>query len=285
MRAPARSPRAFGFSRALFLGAAVLFAACATAHSDFERASRANTPAAFREFLRKHPNSEFKPQAQRAIARLEAKEARSREKRARRRAEDEKRRWQEAESADTLQAYEAFLTHPRLKNSKFRPPAVAAYRKLVRQRALALGRPVERIRTLPSPGFNEQDLRKAFPAGRSSFIEEEGGAASPGPSRDAAAVAGHQFTTLTMASLSASVASSANPRLTAEIYGDPDRGLFVEIDRAVPARSRGAAAKGAAEASAQESIAFSGAGVIVLRSEGPTRVLELGGGSILEGAP
>jgi hypothetical protein len=285
VRAPVRSPRAFGFSRALSLGAAVLFAACATAHSDFERASRANTSAAYREFLRKHPDSEFKPQAERAIARLEAKEARSREERARKKAEDEKRRWQEAESADTLQAHEAFLTHPRLKNSKYRPQAVAAYKKLVRQRALALGRPVERIHTLPSPGFSAQDLRKAFPAGRSSFIEEEGGAASPAPSRDAPATAGHQFTTLSMASLTASVASSANPRLTAEIYADPERGLFVEIDRAIPARSRGAAAKGAAESSAEERIAFSGAGVIVLRSEGPTRVLELGGGSILEGAP
>lgn len=285
MRALVRSPRAFGFSRALFLGAAVLFTACATAHGDFERASRANTPAAFREFLREHPNSQFKPQAERAIARLEAREARSREERARRRAEDEKRRWQEAESADTLQSYEGFLTHPRLKNSRYRPQAVAAYKKLVRQRALALGRPVERIHTLPSPGFSAQDLRKAFPAGRSSFIEEEGGAAGPAPSRDAPAAAGHRFTTLSMASLSASVAGSANPRLTAEIYADPDRGLFVEIDRAVPARSRGAAAKGAAESSAEESIAFSGAGVIVLRSEGPTRVLELGEGTWLAGDP
>lgn len=277
------SPKDIRLSRILILGAAAigaaaLCAACATARSDFERASQKNTAAAFREFLRDHPNSEFKFQAEKAIARLEAKEARSREERLRKKAEDEKRRWQEAETANTLQAYEGFLTHPRLKNSKYRPQAAAAFKKLVRQRALALERPVERLHTLASPGFSAQDLRKAFPGSRSSYIEEEQDAAA---AQGAKSVIGHRFTTLSMSGLTASVTSGANPRLVAELYADPERGLFVEIDRAV----RGAASKEPEAGAPEENVAFSGAGVIVLRGDGPTRVLELGGGSILEGTP
>ncbi len=259
---------AIGLSRALFLGACALFVACATARSDYEWARQINTPAAYRDFLRDHPNSEFRPQAEKALARLEAKE-RPRDERLKKRPEDDKRRWQEAEAADTLQAYESFLTHSRLRSSKFRPQAIAAFRKLVRQRALSLERPVEQVHTLPSPGFSAQDLRKAFPAGRSSYIEEED---DPAGAPGAKAVVGHRFTTLNMAGLTAQVTSTVNPRLVAELYSDPERGLFVEIDRSV----------GAADGP-EERIAFSGAGVIVLRGDGPTRVLELGG--MVEAAP
>jgi cell division protein FtsN len=72
--------------------AAGALAACSSARDDFNKASAANTIAAYQEFLKQHPNTDLAVQAQSRLNALEDDQA-----------------WSDAQKANTLEAYQKYL--------------------------------------------------------------------------------------------------------------------------------------------------------------------------------
>jgi hypothetical protein len=72
--------------------AALTLAACSSARQDFDKASAANTVAAYQDFIKQHPSTELAVQAQNRVNALEDDQA-----------------WTDAQQANTLEAYQKYL--------------------------------------------------------------------------------------------------------------------------------------------------------------------------------
>lgn len=83
--------RWLGFAVAACIAAGTL-AACSSARQDFDKASAANTVAAYQDFLKQHPNTDLTVQAQNRLNALEDDQA-----------------WTDAQKANTLEAYQKYL--------------------------------------------------------------------------------------------------------------------------------------------------------------------------------
>ena len=83
--------RWLGFAVAACVAAGTL-AACSSARQDFEKASAANTVAAYQDFLKQHPNTDLAVQAQNRVNALQDDQA-----------------WADAQKANTLEAYQMYL--------------------------------------------------------------------------------------------------------------------------------------------------------------------------------
>ena len=71
-------------------------AACSSARQDFQKASEANTVAAYQDFLKQHPNTDLAVQAQSRLNALEDDQS-----------------WSDAQKANTLEAYQNYIqAHP-----------------------------------------------------------------------------------------------------------------------------------------------------------------------------
>src|SRR5579872_6563625 len=87
--------RWMGVALAACLAAGTL-AACSSARQDFQKASAANTVAAYQDFIKQHPNTDLAVQAQNRVTALE-----------------DDQEWSSAQQANTLEAYQQYLqAHP-----------------------------------------------------------------------------------------------------------------------------------------------------------------------------